>query len=177
MSSVFARIVGWGVVVGVVASLCCATASLDTALAGGPIPCDLTLKFGGRSEGPTGQFHLKLVIVNHDVAACRVLGYPDAELIGPVYPTFGSIYVLPRQTGRTETVTLRVGESAHAVLTWLPPSDPRDRWVPGYVRIVVSTMRGPSFAMALPWRFGPVLRQDAATHPGTYVGPIRRGAR
>jgi hypothetical protein len=30
-------------------------------------------------------------------------------------------------------------------------------------------------ALALPWRYGSVLRQDAATHPGTYIGPIRRG--
>jgi hypothetical protein len=138
------------------------------------------LKFGGRSEGPPGQFHLNLVFVNSDNltnTSCRVSGFPDVELIGPVYPMYGSIYVLPDQAGRSERVTLRPGQSAHAVLTWLPASSRSDRWVPGYVRAVVPTNRGPSFAMALPWRFGSVLRQDAATHPGTYIGPIRPGAR
>jgi len=73
-------------------------------------------------------------------------------------------------------VTLRPRQSAHTVLTWLPwePGDP-DRWTPGYVRVVVRTNRGDSIPVALPWRFGTVLRQDGATHPGTYVGPITPG--
>jgi hypothetical protein len=157
---------------GLVGWTCCGAAA-------GPIPCDLKLKYGSRSEGPPGQFHLKLVVVNNDTVtntACRLSGFPDVELIGPVYPTFGSIYVLPEQAGRSTSVTLRAGQSAHAVLTWLPSSSRGGRWVPGYVRVVVRTGRGPSFAMALPWRYGSVLRQDAATHPGTYVGPIRPGA-
>ncbi len=153
-----------------------------TSRAGGPIPCDLALKFGARSEGPPGQFHIDLVVVNTDNvtnASCRVSGFPDVELIGPIDPMFGSIYFVPDQAGRSESVTLRPGLRAHAVLTWLPWSkgNVSPRWVPGYVRVVVRTNRGLSFAMALPWRFGSVLRQDAATHPGTYVGPIRSGAR
>ncbi len=141
------------------------------------IPCDLTLKFGARSEA---LGHVSLAVVNSDNVtrtACRVSGFPDVELIGPVDPMFGSIYFVPDQAGRSESVTLRPGQRAHAVLTWLHASSRSDPWVPGYVRVVVRTNRGLSFAMALPWRFGSVLRQDAATHPGTYIGPIRRGAR
>lgn len=150
--------------------------------AGAPIPCDLALKFGARSEGPPGQFHVNLVLVNTDKltnTSCRVSGFPDVELIGPVDPIFGSIYFVPDQAGRSESVTLRAGQRAHAVLTWLPwwSGNVGRRWAPGYVRVVVRTSRGSSFAMALPWRFGSVLRQDAATHPGTYIGPIRSGVR
>jgi hypothetical protein len=156
--------------------MCCAVATMNSSGAGTPVPCLLDLKYGSRSEDPPGQFHLRLVFVN-DVTntACRLSGFPQVELIGPVYPMYGSIYMLPAEAGRPQSVTLRPGQSAHAVLTWLPASSPSDRWVPGYVRVVVPTNRGPSFAMALPWRYGSVARQDAATHPGTYVGPIRRG--
>ena len=142
-----------------------------------PNPCDLVLRFGMRSQGPSGQFHVNLVFTNAPYEApCRVSAFPEVELIGPVDPTFGSIYVLPDQAGYSQSTVLRSGQKAHAVLTWLPSSARSGRWVPGYIRVVVHTNRGPSFAMALPWRFGPVLRQDAAMHPGTYIGPLRPGA-
>jgi Protein of unknown function (DUF4232) len=152
------------------------TAPPRTASAGSPQPCLLTLKLGLRSEAPPGQFHVNLVIVNAGLFACRVHGWPDVELIGPVVPVFGSVYQLPQAAGRKATVDLRPGQSVHSILTWLPPAEPTARWVPGYVRVTVPTSAGPSFAMALPWRYGPVLRQDAATHPGTYVGPLQPGA-
>jgi hypothetical protein len=143
-------------------------------------PCDLALKPGSRFQGPPHQFHVDLVVVNAAPAftapACRVSGWPEVELIGPAYPVFGSIYELPRQSGTSTTVTLKVGQSAHAVLTWLP-SQPGSgpRWTRGYIRVVVHTDRGQSLPMALPWPLGTVLRQDGSTHPGTYVGPLTRG--
>ena len=169
-----------GLVVGAAVALSTisvATGGVAGSPAKGSIPCDLKLRFGHVSKNYPGQFHLNLVIVSSDDIACRVSGYPDVELIGPVYPTYGSIYVLPQSVGRTESVSLRLGQSAHAVLTWLPSGFSRRpyRWTPDYVRVVVHTNRGPSFAMALPWRLGSVERQDAATHPGTYVGPVHRG--
>jgi hypothetical protein len=138
--------------------------------------CPLSLELGRRSGTSPGQFHLDLVFVNRGDARCRLAGWPEVELIGPADPTFGSIYTLPRQSGHREAVTLPAGGSAHATLPWLPPSDHLPRWVPGYVRVVVPTASGPSAPMAVAWRRGPVLRQDQATYPGTYIGPIRRGA-
>lgn len=146
------------------------------ANAGQASRCALSLELGRRSGTSPGQFHLDLVFVNRGDAGCRLAGWPDVELIGPDDPTFGSIYVLPRQSGRREAVTLPAGESAHATLTWLPPSDHLRRWVPGYLRVVVPTASGPSVPMAVAWGRGAVLRQDRATYPGTYIGPIQRGA-
>ncbi len=145
-----------------------------------PTPCLLKAKLVSRSEDPPGQFHANIVVENTDDLthkACRVSGAPDVELIGPALSMFGSIYSLPQSLGRNPGVTLRLGQSAHAVLTWLPweRSNPGP-WLPDYIRVVVHTNRGPTFAVALPWRYGSVLRQDDATHPGTYVGPISRGA-
>jgi hypothetical protein len=63
------------------------------------------------------------------------------------------------------------------MLTWLSSqAGSGTRWTPGYIRVVVHTDRGASLPMALPWPFGTVLRQDSSTHPGTYVGPVSRGA-
>jgi hypothetical protein len=158
------------------AATCLMTAVAATARGALAIPCDLTLKFGKRVAEPgSNQFKVTLVFINDSGVVCRVSGFPDVELIGPVYPMFGSIFELPRQVLKGEAFTLRSGSRAHATLTCLPSSGRADRWLPGYIRVVVPTTTGPSFAMALPWRYGPVLRQDGATHPGTYIGPVRRG--
>jgi hypothetical protein len=176
MTVVPGRIARWVLVAGLVCSICCAATGVDRAIAGTKIPCDLTLKVGSRFESPPGQFHANLVFANADYPRCRVSGWPDVELIGPDYPLFGTIYVLPQQAGKQTSVLLGAGKSAHAVLTWLPSSlAPRARWTPGYVRVAVSTDAGPSFPMAVRWPFGSVERQDGATHPGTYIGPIGRG--
>jgi hypothetical protein len=152
----------------VVALFCVAAGSPASA------PCQLTLKSGARQTGPPGQYHLNLVFVDRGPTRCRLRGWPSIELIGPDDPSFGAIYVIPRRSGSSGNVVLSVGAAAHAALTWLPPSEGRP-WVPGYLRAVVPTASGESLPMAVPWRFGPVLRQDAATHPGTFVGPVQPG--
>jgi hypothetical protein len=135
--------------------------------------CDLKLTYGQRSQAPPQQFHVDLVLTD-DGGACRLSGYPTVELIGPGVPIFGPTYVLPEQEdARVTTFTLRSGQSAHAVLTWLPSSLASSHWRPRTLDVVVKPRDGASSHIAIPWRYGDVLRQDAATHPGTYVGPLR----
>jgi hypothetical protein len=142
-----------------------------SAGATGAPACTLALRAGTASRSPPGQLHLRLVVVATG-GSCRVSGFPTVELVGADDPTFGPIYRLPAQTARPQSLLLRHGQRAHAVLTWL-----RDgRWRPDYALVIVPTNGGPSPPLTLPWRGGPVLRQDAATHPGSYVGPLRRGA-
>src|SRR5207248_2015949 len=115
------------------------------------VPCQLALKLGERpTENPPGQFHINLVFINRGFASCRLHGSPDVELIGPADPSLGSLYAIPRQVAKSEIVTLPIGRSAHAVLTWLSPSGGR-KWNPGYVRVAVPTAGGGSFPMAMPW--------------------------
>jgi uncharacterized protein DUF4232 len=137
--------------------------------------CVLSLRFGARTQAPPGQFHVVLDFVNTGFGNCRLTGYPEVELIGPPDPLIGSLYALPNQKASTTTVVIRPNLVAHAVLTWLPPDVKSEHWTPGYIRVVVPTKDGPSYPTALPWRFGKVLRQDGATHPGTYIGPVRPG--
>jgi hypothetical protein len=142
-------------------------------------PCPLTAHFASHSGKPPDQQHVNVVLVDDDTTLrqqCRILGFPDVELIGSPERTSGAIYYLPRTDQASTAVTLRPGQSAHVVVTWLPwgPGN-SGRWTPGYLRIVLRTSRGESVPIALPWRFGTVLRQDGATHPGTYVGPVMPG--
>lgn len=138
-------------------------------------PCDIGIRFGSPLEGPPGQWRVDIVVRNKG-RTCRVFGNPNVELIGPTRRVFGSLYQIPYQHGRKQVVVLRHGARAHARLTWL-----RDNtwggWVPAYIRIVISTNHGQSLPIATPWQYGAVLRQDGATHPGTYVDPIRPGGR
>src|SRR4051794_25614626 len=102
----------------VLVALICVAAPSSSALAKYRAPCFLKLTFGSRSEGPPQQFHVNLVLQNTaDITntSCRISGHPSVELIGPNNP-LGTIYFLPRAAGRTETVTLRPGDKAHAIL-------------------------------------------------------------
>ena len=63
----------------VLLSLGCGAGASRTASGSASIPCSVSLKFGKRWQSPPGQFHLNLVFVNNDVAACRLSGWPDVE--------------------------------------------------------------------------------------------------
>src|SRR5438270_14089583 len=108
MAIVQGRIARWVSLIALFSSIWCAPSPsvVGRAVASAPIPCDLTLRFGRRFESPPGQFHINLVFVNADYPRCRISGWPDVELIGPNYPIFGTIYVLPQQAGTTESVNL-----------------------------------------------------------------------
>ena len=143
--------------------------------------CLLQLTYGREWQDPRQQFHVDLVVTDVDQNCKAVLfGVPDVELIGPpndgdtAYP--GAIYWVSEAGSTGSRVPLGRGGKAHFTLTWLPwnggaPVNGRS-WVPGYVRVVINSAGGPSEPAALPWPYGSVLRQDAATHSGTYAGPI-----
>jgi len=147
----------------------CAVAILWGAGSGGagiPVPCGLILKYGVRSEKPPAHFHVDLVFLNSPGGtSCRVSGFPDVKLIGT------TVYGVRRQSGRSQTVNLRPGQSAHALLTWVSPSSRSDRWVPAALRVLVPSNRQLSSVLVVHWRYGPVLRGR-----GTYVGPLRPGS-
>ncbi|CAN5637962.1 hypothetical protein BH10ACT9_BH10ACT9_39630 [soil metagenome] len=120
-----------------------------------------------------GQLQLDATLTNTGTdSTCTLQGYPTVVLIGPDDPTFGSTYVVPRQSGDPQPLTLAPGASAGSVLTFSP--GPADGWVP---REIVVTLPQPdsSVFLSTPWISGggSVLRQDGATHPGTYIGPLR----
>jgi hypothetical protein len=132
-----------------------------TSSCGGTTGCRLTMSYGKKIVDPGGQSHVNLVFANTG-GSCKLSGFPAVELLGP-----GDPYVLPQQVVPGGHKTIGHGQKARARLTWLPGNWPAER-----VRARVGTAR-----LTLRWPFGPVLRQDGATHPGTYIGPLKTTAR
>ena len=120
------------------------------------------------SPGDATQIHFDVILTNTSSQTCTLQGYPGVDLIGPDDPMWGPDYQLPQQAGDPQPVTLAPGASAASRLTFLP--DPNG-WVPNTIAVTLPNAPG---RLETPWIGGgvPVARQDAATHPGTYVGPL-----
>lgn len=121
------------------------------------------------SPGDFRQIHVDLIVTNTSSDPCALQGYPAVQLIGPDDPTWGPDYDLPQQSGDPQLLTLAPGAVAGSRLTFLPETP--DGWVP---RSIAVTLPNTSEPLETPWIPGgiAVLRQDGATHPGTYIGPL-----
>lgn len=120
------------------------------------------------SDSP-GQSTLEIVLTNTSTQACAVQGFPGVDLAGPDDPTFGPTYSLPRQEVDFAPVVVEPGSAVSSVLTYLPAGP--DGWVPA---TIVITPPDTTTQLQAPWPAGvSVQRQDAATHPGTYIGPLQ----
>ncbi len=122
------------------------------------------------SPGDATQIHFDVIFTNISPQPCEVQGYPDVDLIGPDDPMWGPDYQLPQQADTAVPITLPPGASAGSRLTFL--ADPPNGWVPDTIAVTLPNSPG---RMEVPWIAGrvPVARQDAASHPGTYIGPLR----
>lgn len=121
------------------------------------------------SPGDATQIHFDVIVTNTSSQSCSVQGYPGVDLIGPDDPMWGPDYQLPQQVGDPQPITLAPGAAAASRLTFLP--DPNG-WVPTTIAVVLPNAPG---RLEIPWIAGgvPVFRQDSASHPGTYIGPLR----
>ncbi|MCD2192191.1 DUF4232 domain-containing protein [Actinomycetospora endophytica] len=125
----------------------------------------------GRTTGEAGQRHTTIVWTNASSSTCTMFGYGGVDLKGPPDPQTDT-YSLPRQTSEQPApVRLAPGDEAHTVITWSPSGT--TRWTPTKILI---TPPDETHSAVLDWPGGAVVRQDGATHPGTYLGPIQRGA-
>ncbi|GAA4836719.1 hypothetical protein GCM10023201_27030 [Actinomycetospora corticicola] len=120
------------------------------------------------TTGEAGQRHTTVTWTNVSGATCTMFGFGGVDLDGPPNPTYGPTYSLPRSSVAPQTVRLAPGEKAHTVVTWLPGD-----WTP--TKLVI-TPPDETHSAVLDWPGGGVLRQDGATRPGTYLGPVEAGA-
>ena len=121
------------------------------------------------APSPTGQNKLRIVLTNTSQQSCLVQGYPGVDLAGPDNPTFGPTYSLPRQETGFAPVEVAPGAAVTSELTYL--ADGPEGWTPA---TIVVTPPDTTTQLQVPWpQAGSVQRQDAATHPGTYIGPLR----
>jgi hypothetical protein len=126
----------------------------------------------GRTTGEAGQRHTVVVWKNTSSTACTMTGFGGVDLRGPNDPQFGGTYSLPRSSKKATAVRLPPGGTAHTLITWLPPQD-GPGWTP--TNIVITPPDETSSA-TVKWPGGAVLRQDAATHPGTFIDPVAAGS-
>jgi hypothetical protein len=121
------------------------------------------------SPGDGSQIHFDIVLTNISSQTCAVQGYPGVDLLGPDDPMWGPDYQLPQQAGDPQLLTLAPGAAASSRLTFVAAPD---GWVPQTIAVTLPNTSG---QLQTPWTPGgiPVVRQDAATRPGTYIGPLR----
>ncbi|WP_236793037.1 DUF4232 domain-containing protein [Amycolatopsis sp. GM8] len=143
-----------------------AVAAVTTATPASTPRCatgDLALSLGTMTQTAAGQDQVPLVYQNVSSHPCDLHGAPGVDLAGPNDPAFGPTYSLPRVDDGPRSIVLAPGERGAAMLFLLQDGG----WVPNEIVSIPPGQTTP-LRVAWPFRFG-VLRQDAATHPGTYV--------
>lgn len=117
----------------------------------------------------TGQQSTVLAWRNTSQEPCTMTGFGGVDLRGPADPTFGPSYSLPRSSEQPTAVTLQPGGTGITTITTLSGGN----WTPTEV---VVTAPDETVSKTVPWRGGPVQRQDGATRPGSFIGPVQQGS-
>jgi hypothetical protein len=122
-------------------------------------------------KGSASQWQLPITMTNQGGAACTVQGFPGVRLDG----SDGTSWDLVRTNGTVSPVLLGPGEHVTAEVTYLTAtaigSGGADTgW---HVTSMAVTPPNTTNTQTLPWADSlGLVKQDAATHPGSYVGPV-----
>ncbi|MCK9901970.1 hypothetical protein CC117_24310 [Parafrankia colletiae] len=143
---------------------------------GSPARCvtaDLTASVPDTPEAGTAQRHARVIFTNRSARQCTLHGFPGTQL----RTSGGEVWDLVRSTQVPATrIVLAPGAAAHATLSYLP-LDPTQRdavaFAPATLVLIPPDERT---SLQVPWTRGPLLRQDGATHPGTYISALQPGA-
>ncbi|MFJ7257728.1 DUF4232 domain-containing protein [Streptomyces sp. NPDC098085] len=113
-----------------------------------------------------------LLFANVGKRTCTVQGHPGVDLVTAT----GDRWSIVWQKTTAQKVTLRPGVATMAELTFLPVSPASSApdqkpFLPKSVKVTPPDTTTTA-TLAWPWQRIAVLRQDGATHPGTYVGPV-----
>jgi hypothetical protein len=119
----------------------------------------------GAPEGPPTQPTVRVIWTNTGDRECTMTGFGGADLRTP-----GDSVSLRRAERPTGTVRLPPGGRAQGSITFLPVAADAPGAFPATELVV--TPPDETRSASLPWTAGPVLRQDGATRPGTYLGPV-----
>ncbi|MEC3995411.1 DUF4232 domain-containing protein [Actinacidiphila sp. DG2A-62] len=130
------------------------------------------LAFSWGSPSPDGdasrQQQAYVVLRNTSGHTCTMRGFPGVDLVNS-----GTQWSLRRTSQSPATVTLRSGATTRFTVTFLPWSADGNSASNDFApTALVITPPDETSSYDLPWRWGHVLLQDAATHPGTYTGPV-----
>jgi len=135
-------------------------------------PADLSLALGAKSGG-TGQQTLAVDLTNKGSSACTMDGFPGVNLVGAANGKKNYTWPLLRSSASYSKLTLQPGRTAHFDLRYLPGVS-GDGTNISVAKMVITPPNAYTQA-EVTWN-QPVLLQDAATHPGTYITPVVSGA-
>jgi hypothetical protein len=107
------------------------------------------------------QTSTDVAVTNVGSNACTIAGFPGVDLNGS--PTWS----LQRSKKGFTPTTLGHGDTTDFTIHFLP--EPGGDYDPGTVTI---TPPNETSNVKIAWPWGPVLEQDSATHPGTFVDPV-----
>ncbi|MBK1786027.1 DUF4232 domain-containing protein [Prauserella cavernicola] len=162
-------------VLGITTASATTGAPVETGQAGEVPPCASgQLKLSAsepQQAGASGQHTMTLSLKNISESTCGVDGLPTVELVGPEHDVYGDTFQLPQGTPDGGFAALVPGEASEiAEVTVLSPAQGSETWTPDTIEV---TPPGESSPLIQDWPDDlPVLRQDGATHPGSFVRGI-----
>ena len=111
-------------------------------------------------------------LTNKGSSACVMRGFPGVDLVGAARGQVNYTWSLERQVTAYSAVTVQPGGTAHFNLMFIPGSG-----ASGNISVAAIVITPPNDYShgELPWKQSVVL-QDGATHPGTFISPVRPGA-
>ncbi|MDF9816944.1 DUF4232 domain-containing protein [Streptomyces sp. SPB162] len=139
----------------------CHTADLKAGFdaAGGAAP-DMT---------STHQTRASVYFTNISRHTCSLIGFPGVDIVGD-RATDGT-WSLTRSSASPTKILLKPSNTTSFSITLLPTTAPAaESFQPAIVRITPPDEKT-QFSLKWPWG-GSITRQDAATHPGTFVNPM-----
>ena len=158
------------------ASQASATATATAQAAGATATCTvsvLNVTLGTKTGTGDEQTTQTVVLTNKGSSSCTMDGFPGVDLAGATGGQKNYSWPLTRSSATYSTVTLKAGDSAHFDLVYLPFAA-GDGTELAVTKIVLTPPNTTSQA-SLTWS-QPVLLQDAATHPGTWITPVTAGS-
>ncbi len=131
----------------------------------------LTVTLGAVTTVAASQRQIPVTFTNRSAIRCSMYGFPGAQLLS----ADGTTYDIPRSPLVSSTrIVLAPGANAHATLTYLA-DDTASSSDFAATRLVVTPPDERS-STVLPWTYGPIVNQEGATHPGTYIMALTPGA-
>ncbi|MFI9230812.1 DUF4232 domain-containing protein [Streptomyces rimosus] len=137
----------------------CHTSDLQAAFATGhdarPVP------------DASGETATSIVLTNKNNRTCTIGGFPGVDLRPDAG---GPNWSLARSSAEHGSITLGPGDSTDFTLNLaMAKNNEEDSWKPQTVAV---TPPNETTALTLKWPWGPLIHQDGATHPTTFVNPI-----
>jgi hypothetical protein len=133
---------------------------------------DLGFQLDGQEpKEVSGQGHVTVTLTHKGTAPCSLNGFPGVALKS----SSGLTWSLPRQTSvKPRALTLDPGGDAYFRITYLSyQSEGNSRGSEFRTTTFTLTPPGETRGKELKWPHGTtLLHQEAATHPGTFVGPV-----